>query len=268
MYHAQNATLGFQKIFVLNRPARTDRRRNMVALSRHHKLHFSYAPTFDKNEADSLAQANGYRINGTHLACYLSHLDIYRRIVRENIETALVLEDDVDMEMDMRERHQKIMDQIRRDYGDDWDMLYLGHCTSDANEPLAVHSSNRSKVADIDAGQLQSVTLYQTSYPMCMHAYAVTRESARRLAVVLEERLSTVGEDIDLVIAVGVEYGMATVLGTSPPYIVQIGRHESPSDLTQLRDGDTAQRLDRSTLFHLKLRATDPRTLPRYMDLP
>ncbi|KAJ2826682.1 hypothetical protein IWW50_002251 [Coemansia erecta] len=233
-------------------PTRKDRRRNMNALSAFHKLHLSYVHTFDKHEADAMAADNAYLINGTHLACYLSHIHVYKRMVREGIETALILEDDVDMELDLRKRHTQIMQKVHARYGRDWDMLYLGHCTLDLNEPVGPPAP-------------RGVSLYEAEYPMCLHAYAVTREFARRLVVLLEERLKTVGQDIDLILAVGVKFGVSMVLGASPPYVVQVGRQELPSDLTMLRDGDTGQRLAQSTLFHLRMRATDPRTLPAYM---
>ncbi|KAI8325776.1 hypothetical protein GQ54DRAFT_177066 [Martensiomyces pterosporus] len=272
-YQPRNATLGFQKIFVLNTPTRSDRQRNMRALARFHRLKMDYAKTFSQAESDYLASSQGYLINGTHLACYLSHLNVYRRMVSEGVETALVLEDDVDVEVDLKERHASIMAQVHRQYGHDWDMLYLGHCTPDDNEPGMLHPSidagdGRYAVspAERSAYLNRDVSLYLAEYPMCLHAYALTRECAKRLSVILEERLLTVGQDIDLVLAIGVEYGFSTVLGTSPPYIVQVGRQELPSDLTSLKDGDTAQHLFRSTLHHLKLRSTDPHTLPPFMN--
>ncbi|KAJ2516705.1 hypothetical protein H4217_004417 [Coemansia sp. RSA 1939] len=293
-YLAQNSTLGFQKIFVLNIPSRFDRRRNMESLAKFHQLRFDYAQTFDAARADTLGRANGYTANGTHLACYLSHLAVFKRMVDQGIETALVLEDDVDMEIDLKQRHKLIMDQVYARYKSDWDMLYLGHCTSDASEPGAAslirangsasESTTSSKdgrghgrvsmatdvnyPADRAAFLQRNLSLYMAEYPMCLHAYAVTRECAKRLSVLLEERLSTVGQDIDLVLAVGIEYGMTTVLGASPPYMVQVGRQELPSDLTLLRDGDTAQYLSQSTLYHLKLRTSNPQTLPPYVDWP
>ncbi|KAJ2846454.1 hypothetical protein J3B02_004405 [Coemansia erecta] len=245
----------------------------MDALAKYHGLKFDYSQTYSQEESDALAIENGYLINGTHLACYLSHLSAYRHIVAENIETALVLEDDVDMELDVKNRHAAIMSQLYRRYGADWDMLFVGHCTSDANEPGLVQPYTRETDGQLVVGPeekkkylARNVTLYDAEYPMCLHAYAVTWECARRLAVVMEERLRTVGQDIDLVLAIGVEFGMATVLGTSPPYVVQVGRMELASDLTQLSDGDTAQRLFNSTLYKLGLRKKDPRSLAPYMD--
>ncbi|KAJ2598159.1 hypothetical protein H4R99_004214 [Coemansia sp. RSA 1722] len=273
IYNPRNSTLGFERILVLNTPERTDRRRNMQALASYHDLKLDYSRTYNQRESDALAAKHGYLLNGTHLACYLSHLNAYRRMVDENIQTALILEDDVDMELDIKNRHTTIMNQVYRQYGTDWDMLFIGHCTSDANEPGLVQPHLRKSDGQLVVGfedrekyLARNLTLYDAEYPMCLHAYAVSRECAKRLVVVLEERLRTVGQDIDLVLAIGVEFGMATVLGTSPPYMVQVGRQELASDLTQLRDGDTAQRLSNSTLFKLGLRRSDPRSLAPYMD--
>ncbi|KAI9476784.1 hypothetical protein BX667DRAFT_323445 [Coemansia mojavensis] len=252
-YHARNSTLGFQKILVLNMPHRHERRRNMNALARVHNLDLTYAKTVNRDEANVEAINNGYLINGTHLACYLSHLSLYRRIIAENIQTALIFEDDVDMEWDLKQRHKQIMDEVQLEYQNDWDMLYLGHCTSDINEPQQAGTD---------------VELYEAEYPMCLHAYAVTLECAKRLLVLLEERLKTVGKDIDLILAVGTQFGAITVLGASPPYVVQVGRQELTSDISLLSEGDTAQRLFHSTLFHLGYRNIDPRTLPKYIQVP
>ncbi|KAJ1751031.1 hypothetical protein LPJ79_002441 [Coemansia sp. RSA 1821] len=248
-----NSTLGFQKILVLNMPHRHERRRNMNALARVHNLDLTYAKTVNRDEANVEAINNGYLINGTHLACYLSHLSLYRRIIAENIQTALIFEDDVDMEWDLKQRHKQIMDEVQLEYQNDWDMLYLGHCTSDINEPQQAGTD---------------VELYEAEYPMCLHAYAVTLECAKRLLVLLEERLKTVGKDIDLILAVGTQFGAITVLGASPPYVVQVGRQELTSDISLLSEGDTAQRLFHSTLFHLGYRNIDPRTLPKYIQVP
>ncbi|KAJ1962709.1 hypothetical protein GGI12_002491 [Dipsacomyces acuminosporus] len=194
-------------------------------------------------------------------------------MVQRGVETALILEDDVDMEIDLRERHAGIMSEIHRRYGRDWDMLYLGHCVSDTGEPGLIKPTWFAKTGqyaaspqDRQAFLSRNVSLYLSEYPMCLHAYAVTRGFAKRLSVLLEERLQTVGQDIDLVIAVGVKFGFPTALGASPPYVVQVGRQELPSDLTSVRDGDTAQHLFKSTLYHLGLRTTDPHALAPFMD--
>ncbi|KAJ1954411.1 hypothetical protein EC988_002449 [Linderina pennispora] len=274
-YQPRNATLGFQKIFVLNMPARHDRLRNMRALASYHRLKLEFVRTFGERESNELARTLDYPINGTHLACYLSHLNIYKHMVEYNIETALIVEDDIDVELDLKDRHAYIMSKVHEVYGRDWDMLYLGRCTFDSNEPAkvvptlvangtryAVDPSERARYLQRD------LSLFESEYPMCLHAYAVTRECAKRLSVLLQERLKSVGKDIDLILAVGARAGVSTILGTSPPYFVQVGRQELPSDLTAIADGDTAQRLAHSTLYHLHLRTRDPQSLAPYMDWP
>ncbi|KAJ1719498.1 hypothetical protein LPJ53_005747 [Coemansia erecta] len=247
---AQNSTLGFHKILVLNTPQRRDRLRNMQALARHHSLRLEYPGTVGAQEADALAESQGYLLRGTHLACYLSHLRALRQVVARRLATALILEDDVDLELDLKALHARAMQQVHRT-APDWDMLFLGHCTRDAREP--------------DTGAGSGLEVYRAEYPMCLHAYAVSWECARRLVVLLEERLRTVGREIDLVLAVGVQFGVDTVLGVSPPYVVQVGRRELGSDLTAASEGDTGQHLRNSTLYHLGLRQSNPQTLAAYI---
>ncbi|KAJ2374940.1 hypothetical protein IW150_002823 [Coemansia sp. RSA 2607] len=150
---AQNSTLGFSKILVLNTPARRDRLRNMQALARHHGLRFEYPGTVSRQEADRQAGSQGYLLEGTHLACYLSHLHALRHIVDHHVATALILEDDIDVEWDLKHLHARVMRQAAHV---DWDMLFLGHCTLDANEP---------------AGE-KSAEVYAAEYPINPQSFA------------------------------------------------------------------------------------------------
>jgi len=72
------------------------------------------------------------------------------RIVNQNIETALILEDDVDWDIGLRAqlvqyaRGARYLQDVeetavtRSAYGEHWDMLWLGHCAA-----LTNHTDNR-----------------------------------------------------------------------------------------------------------------------------
>jgi GR25 family glycosyltransferase involved in LPS biosynthesis len=45
-----------------------------------------------------------------HLACYRGHANIWRKIIEDGVETALILEDDIDWDLNIRE----IIPRIRR----------------------------------------------------------------------------------------------------------------------------------------------------------
>jgi hypothetical protein len=49
-----------------------------------------------------------------HLACYRGHANIWRRIVEEGIETALILEDDVDWDLNVREIVPRVKEGMKR----------------------------------------------------------------------------------------------------------------------------------------------------------
>ncbi|KLU83688.1 hypothetical protein MAPG_02739 [Magnaporthiopsis poae ATCC 64411] len=71
-----NETLGFHKVFVINRAARSDRR-------------------------DSL---EGKRIPKGNIGSWRAHLNVLRTIVEEGLETALILEDDIDWDVRLKEQ--------------------------------------------------------------------------------------------------------------------------------------------------------------------
>lgn len=61
------------------------------------------------------------------IGCAMSHAGLYEKIVRENIEVALVIEDDVELVNDFRERLPKVMAELPAD----WDVLQLYFTCSD-----------------------------------------------------------------------------------------------------------------------------------------
>ena len=74
--------------------------------------------------------------------CYVAHEDALRKIVDRNLHSALIVEDDADWDVAIRrqigpvaEAVRLLTDEAHRDggaapYGDEWDLLILGHCVS------------------------------------------------------------------------------------------------------------------------------------------
>jgi hypothetical protein len=53
-----------------------------------------------------------------HLACYRGHANIWRKMVEDGVETALIMEDDIDWDLNIREtmpRVKKALGQITKD---------------------------------------------------------------------------------------------------------------------------------------------------------
>jgi Glycosyltransferase family 25 (LPS biosynthesis protein) len=103
-----NATLDFGKIFVLNLETREDRHDEMALIAAATGLEFTYVGGVNSKALENQAMPDTYGTSNViltpgHLACYRGHANIWRRIVEEGIETALILEDDVDWDLNIRE---------------------------------------------------------------------------------------------------------------------------------------------------------------------
>jgi GR25 family glycosyltransferase involved in LPS biosynthesis len=62
------------------------------------------------------------RLTPAKVACWYSHLQTIREIANGKDEAVLILEDDVDIERDVKRRLRALLDALP----DDWDIVYLG----------------------------------------------------------------------------------------------------------------------------------------------
>jgi hypothetical protein len=114
-----NATLDFGKIFVLNLEAREDRHDEMALIAAATGLEFTYVPGVNSKTLETQAMPDTYGTKSVilepgHLACYRGHANIWRQIVEEGIETALILEDDGDWDLNIREIVPRVKEGMTR----------------------------------------------------------------------------------------------------------------------------------------------------------
>lgn len=93
-------------------------------------------------------------------ACYASHLAVYQEIIRKEYRNALILEDDIDMEMDVVDRMERLMKSIR---GAEWDILFPGHCYSGDFKPSKYKGWSTADMVH------------------CTHAYAISNGFAAKI---------------------------------------------------------------------------------------
>ncbi|KAM3414604.1 hypothetical protein BST61_g9763 [Cercospora zeina] len=138
-----NRTLGFEKIIVLNLPQRHDKRDEMSLSASVSRIDFEWMDGVDgaSMSAKSKPSMMNDELSGDNntLGCWRAHMNALQHVVKENIETALIMEDDADWDVNLK---QQLVDFARGSkylqgnsdsetsspYGDDWDMLWLGHC--------------------------------------------------------------------------------------------------------------------------------------------
>lgn len=146
---AYNATWGFGKIYALNLARRPDKVDQLTLMSKVSgmSLEFWHPVPGDQLREEGLPP-HGDDLSIGIAGCYRGHADIWRKIIDGPEETALVIEDDVDWEVDWRDAISRLVmpfstllsseandGQLRQpseadpwSYRD-WDTLFLGACT-------------------------------------------------------------------------------------------------------------------------------------------
>ncbi|KAI1371889.1 glycosyltransferase family 25 protein [Hypoxylon crocopeplum] len=217
-----NETLGFQKIFVVGLPERTDKR-DAIALT-------SSLTGFDVEWIDGVKGeavpdkavpfgADRNKLWETNLGSWRGHMNAVRSIIEDGLESALIMEDDMDWDVRLKPQLERIAQGARAllsstsktpssPYGDDWDLMWLGHCGEVFPETL---DENKEKPADDPGIQYMSrkfviekdltvppkdrVTglvdfkshpeftrfLHITGAPICTFAYALSQRGARKV---------------------------------------------------------------------------------------
>ena len=142
-----------------------------------------------------------------HVGCWRSHANVWSHIISSGISSALILEDDADFSVGVRDILEGVSTQLqemlgnRESYGladgNSWDILGVGHCHHrlpnprtnpkaasmfrswvDPYAPERVHLAERF-LPDAESNRVR--VLAPAREMRCTHAYAVTREGAMRL---------------------------------------------------------------------------------------
>jgi hypothetical protein len=145
-----NSTLNFQQIFAINLPSRLDRRDLLTVMATYTNITVTIVPGVPSMEGNSLPPP---RIPGSlrmeEYAVWRAHANVWRRIIEDGLETALILEDDNDWDINLKKQIPRITDALEKirasaplDDGDGvvrgsqevepWDILYLGSCWEEA----------------------------------------------------------------------------------------------------------------------------------------
>ncbi|KAH8736639.1 hypothetical protein BGZ61DRAFT_411456 [Ilyonectria robusta] len=244
-----NHTLGFQQVFVVGLPERTDRRDAVTLNTALSGITFQFINGVLGDSISDKALPKEFKhkkISPGALGCWRAHMNALQEIVRNNISTALILEDDADWDVRLRRQlHDLALSsqaltqplagqnsyadtsyQYRQPakkspdgiisldfnnlpetspvtfspYGDEWDLLWLGHCgmqmpPADGSLPRGRVVSKDDETVPAKEYLLSYVKPYtlKDEYPdhtrvvhhayegICLLAYAVTQKGAQEL---------------------------------------------------------------------------------------
>jgi glycosyl transferase family 25 len=115
------------KIFVLHYSKLTDRKEHILDQFKKHNIReFTFIENFDKDEIteDQCPEFDQNYITNKRscLSLHLKHIYAYKLMITENIDEALIFEDDVILSDDFMSKLTNYMTQVPRDY----DMVFIG----------------------------------------------------------------------------------------------------------------------------------------------
>ncbi len=195
------------------------------------------------------------------VACWHSHLSVIQLISNEEgldpWSSVLVLEDDVDMESDIKSQLRNLWPLLPPD----WDIVFLGkptislrsitgfiimigHCWSDESKSKPLIGVNQ------ELWNLTRSMLYPSRSPKCTHAYALTRMGARRLLLHLQYTPFAYSRAIDQAIAWLIESGRLKGYSVVPSIVAQrkiVQSDVMPGKGSKWKDHLTNSILDKAT---------------------
>ncbi|CAG8816814.1 23038_t:CDS:1, partial [Cetraspora pellucida] len=230
-----NRTLGFDHIYVIHLDYRTDRFERLKEISSYLGLDFDYFPAVSKYDEEFLRRFGTANMDLSQKACFLSHYLVYKEIIDKGYNSALILEDDVDFELNIT----VIMNDILHDLPSSWETLYVGSCQELVGERVGKNSSLHK--------------LYMSVYPICTHAYAVSYSGVRKIVELIDP--VTPCSTIDQCLKIEITDGRLSSYTVHPHPIVQWKADDNPTDIPI--SWETLHSLYNSTLRFLGYNGTN-----------
>ncbi|KAK9241568.1 hypothetical protein V1506DRAFT_215890, partial [Lipomyces tetrasporus] len=201
-------------------PERTDRQdaMNLAASMSGLKLRLINGVDGESMSAKAIPDNNAkkWTLRPSELGCWRAHADAWRYVIDSNIETALIIEDDIDWDKNIHQVFRDLSFQMQNNtlrlnpptdqerasapYGLDWDVLIMGQCYDVAHprhrDLVQVYDDpNVPSQKDTEAVFLRQMwslgirgndigkkRLLSPAYgPICTMGYAITRRGAQRL---------------------------------------------------------------------------------------
>ncbi|PIA18663.1 hypothetical protein COEREDRAFT_6370 [Coemansia reversa NRRL 1564] len=263
---ALNTTLGFQHVYVVM-TNKTDKRSNFEAIASLLDIDVQYIQSTDLEKAVAMREQNKYLADVESISELDTHARIYADIVDRNIQSALILRSDIDLELDIKMRLVSALDNFPARI---YDSLIVGRTHS---EPTELEANKTEELLRLTNGtnessmQMQrywtkkqfvrrSSTAHRTSFPRGISAYAVSRRMVLRLHRRLRQRMAEDAHGLEYILADVAMVGLSIVYSVSPPPVTVY---------TPEKTGN-GQFLARSALYAMGLRSDDPSSYPPYKD--
>ncbi|OJJ69854.1 hypothetical protein ASPBRDRAFT_129902 [Aspergillus brasiliensis CBS 101740] len=213
----KNETLGFEKIFCINLPSRSDKRDAITLGSSVTQFRVDWIDGVSSEDMSPKAYPPRYdepdrpRMLSGEIGSWRAHLNAMQRIVSERISNALILEDDVDWDVTLKNQLQEFAlgtlslqaesHPKTTPYGDDWDILWLGHCGTKCqkNTPFYILKNDPTSIPVYGLPQYwagpavhqlvdnikHNRIICKAAVAVCCSAYAVSFHAAQKILAAL-----------------------------------------------------------------------------------
>lgn len=156
--YPEKTKLSFDEIYMINLERRTERREKMEKSFMELGLDYTYVAAIDgKTLTDEVLIQKGIKLmpeyvdpyhkrpmTAGEIGCFLSHYSIWQKIVENNQEYVLVLEDDLRFEPYFNLRAESLLKEAQEIGG--WDLIYFGRKRLQDDEEYLEESQNFVKV--------------------------------------------------------------------------------------------------------------------------
>ncbi|KAL3428414.1 glycosyltransferase family 25 protein [Phlyctema vagabunda] len=198
---AQNSTLGFGAIILISLPERTDRRDAVSLIASTSNITVTHTVAAVRGE-NILEKAKPYgkaiaELDDGHWGSWRSHLDALKYMVDNRIETALIVEDDVDWAPNIKQQMRSLAggiqssslihqpDHANYPYGTDWDVLHLGVSRIGAAPEPFNHIAIPYHDASLPTGPVQDVDCTEGRPWYCFSKYTQAVQMPDQSRVIL-----------------------------------------------------------------------------------
>jgi GR25 family glycosyltransferase involved in LPS biosynthesis len=153
------------------------------------------------------ALPHGFNRKPSVVGAWRAHMNVAVKMIDENIQSALILEDDADWDVALKYQmvefargsrfllNTSLKHQPQSPYGDNWDMLWIGHCgvleqrsdsrrwiiSNDATvEPSEFHLDNVDIPTLEPFGKEHTRIVFKSANGCCLAGYALSLSGARK----------------------------------------------------------------------------------------
>lgn len=186
---------------------------------------------------------------------WLGHIDLLKFVIQNRWGSALIMEDDVDWDVGIRNQTKLIAKAVltltkqkhseQAPYGREWDVLWMGHCSDPANTDRPIIAFDDPTVISLDKYSgldtyIKNIlpdgqrSVHYAGNPVCTFAYAVSATGAKKL---LHQASLGHGGAFDLMLMHSCQDRTLDCITVNPE--IFDGYHPAEGDASEVRAGDS-----------------------------